>query len=89
MPSKGRTGFLQHPAAPRQKVPETIILPFRFLLFHPARVDALVLATIMAPQLDDAQRILIRTLLTEGFETSLIASEASYTVRAVQRIRRE
>jgi len=39
------------------------------------------------PQLDAAQRILIRTLLTEGFKTKLIASKASCTVRAVQRIR--
>ena len=43
----------------------------------------------MAPQLDTAQRILIRTLLTKGFETSLIASKASCTVRVVQRIRLE
>ena len=43
----------------------------------------------MAPQLDAAQRILIKTLLTEGFETKLIASKASCTVRAVQRIRLE
>ena len=44
-------------------------------------------ATIMAPQLDAAQHILIKTLLKEGFETKLIASEASCSVRAVQRIR--
>jgi len=42
----------------------------------PARVNAFVLAAIMAPQPDAAQRILTRTLLTEGFETSLIASNA-------------
>ena len=41
----------------------------------------------MAPQLDAAQHILIKTLLTKGFETKLIASEASCSVRAVQRIR--
>jgi hypothetical protein len=41
----------------------------------------------MAPQPDAAQYILIETLLKEGFETKLIASEASYSVRAVQRIR--
>src|SRR5271167_4371829 len=41
----------------------------------------------MAPQLDAAQHILIKTLLKEGFETELIASEASCSVRAVQRIR--
>src|SRR5437667_7395092 len=55
----------------------------------PARVGAFVPAAIMAPQLDAAQRILIKTLLTEGFETKLIASKASCTVRAVQRIRLE
>ena len=38
------------------------------------------------PQLDAAQRILIRTPPTEGFETKLIASKASCTVRAVHRI---
>jgi hypothetical protein len=52
-------------------------------------VSAFVAATIMAPQLDAAQRILIRTLLTEGFETSLIASKASCSLRAVQRNRLE
>jgi hypothetical protein len=41
----------------------------------------------MAPQLDAAQHILIKALLKEGFETKLIASEASCSVRAVQRIR--
>jgi hypothetical protein len=41
----------------------------------------------MAPQLNTAQHILIKTLLKEGFETKLMATEASYSVRAVQRIR--
>ena len=41
----------------------------------------------MAPQLDAAQHILIETLLKEGVDTKLIASEASCSVRAVQRIR--
>ena len=41
----------------------------------------------MAPQLDAAQHILIETLLKEGFETKLIASEASCSMRAVQRTR--
>lgn len=41
----------------------------------------------MAPQLAAAQRILIKTLLKEGFKTKLIASEASCSVCAVQRIR--
>jgi hypothetical protein len=36
--------------------------------------------------LDIARRILIKTLLTEGLGTKLIASKASCTVRAVQRI---
>jgi hypothetical protein len=31
----------------------------------------------MAPQLDAAQRILIKALLKEGFEAKLIASQAS------------
>jgi hypothetical protein len=41
----------------------------------------------MAPQLDAAQHILIKTLLKEGFENKIIASNASCGVRAVQRIR--
>jgi len=41
----------------------------------------------MAPQLDAAQHVLIKSLLKEKFETKLIASEASCSVRAVQRIR--
>jgi transposase len=43
----------------------------------------------MAPQLDAAQRVLIKTLLTEGFQTRIIASKALCSVRAVQRIRLE
>jgi hypothetical protein len=43
----------------------------------------------MASQVDAAQRILIRTRLTERVEVSLIALKASCTVRAVQRIRLE
>jgi hypothetical protein len=53
---------------------------------NPARVSV-VSALIMAPQLDAAQHILIKILLKEGFETKLIALEASCSVRAVQRIR--
>jgi hypothetical protein len=41
----------------------------------------------MAPQLNAAQHILIKSLLKEGFENKLIALEASCSVRAVQRIR--
>jgi hypothetical protein len=41
----------------------------------------------MAPQLDAAKHILIKTLLKKGFDTKLIASVASCSVRAVQRIR--
>jgi hypothetical protein len=41
----------------------------------------------MAPQLDAAQHVLIKSLLKEKFETKLIALEASCSVRAVQRIR--
>jgi len=41
----------------------------------------------MALQLNAAQHILIKTLLKEGFDTKLIASEALCSVRAVQRIR--
>jgi hypothetical protein len=41
----------------------------------------------MAPQLNAAQHILIKTLLKEGLQTKLIATEASWSVRAVQRIR--
>jgi hypothetical protein len=41
----------------------------------------------MAPQLDAVQLILIKSLLKELLKTKLIASEASCSVRAVQRIR--
>jgi hypothetical protein len=41
----------------------------------------------MAPHLNAAQHILINTLLNKGFETELIASQASCSARAVQRIR--
>jgi len=50
-------------------------------------IVSVVSATIMTPQLDTAQHILIKTLLKEEFETKLIASKASCSVRAVQRIR--
>jgi hypothetical protein len=77
--AEGRIGGLPHyPAA------SPPILPSSFS--NPARVSAFVSA-IMAPQLDAAQHILIKTLLKEGFETKLIATEASCSVRAVQRIR--
>lgn len=55
----------------------------------PPRVGGFVPATVMAPQLDAAQRILIKTLLFQGFGTQLIASKASYNVRTLQRIRLE
>jgi hypothetical protein len=60
-----------------------------FLFSNPPESAAFVSATTMAPQLDAAQHILIETLLNKGFETKLIASEASCNVRAVQRIRRK
>ncbi len=41
----------------------------------------------MPPQLNAIQHILINALLKEGFDTKLIATEASCSVRAVQRIR--
>jgi hypothetical protein len=53
------------------------------------RFGAFLSVTAMAPQLDTAQRILIKTLLAQGFETRLIASKTSCTVRTVQRIRLE
>jgi hypothetical protein len=59
------------------------------LFFLPLCQPAFVSATTMAPQLDAAQHILIESLLNKGFETKLIASEASCSVRAVQRIRRK
>lgn len=40
----------------------------------------------MAPQLDIARRVMIKTMLRQGFETKLIASKALCTVRTVQRI---
>jgi hypothetical protein len=45
------------------------------------------LSANMPPQLNVAQHILINTLLKEGFDTQLIATEALCSVRAVQRIR--
>jgi hypothetical protein len=51
------------------KVSHPSLLPSSFS--NPARVSV-VLATIMALQLDAAQYILIKTLLKEGFETKLI-----------------
>jgi hypothetical protein len=52
-------------------------------LFSPARVSAFVSA-IIAIQVNAAQHILTKTLLKEGFETKLIATEVSCSVRAVQ-----
>ncbi len=46
-----------------------------------------ILSANMAPQLNAAQHVLINALLKERFETKLIATKASCTVRAVQRIR--
>lgn len=46
-----------------------------------------ILSAKMPPQLNAAQHILINALLKEGFNTKLIATEASCSVRAVQRIR--
>jgi hypothetical protein len=43
----------------------------------------------MAPQLDAALHLLIEALLKEGFKTKLIASDASCSMRAVQRICRK
>ena len=43
----------------------------------------------MAPQLDAAHRLLVKTLLQKGFDTKLIASKALCSVRTVQRIRQE
>jgi hypothetical protein len=48
-----------------------------------------VSSTIMAPPLNAAQHILIKTLLKEGFGTELIATKASCSIRAVQRIHRK
>ena len=60
-----------------------------FLPFQPAESAVFGSATTMAPQLDTAKHILIETLLKQGFENKLIASEASCSVRTVQRIRLE
>jgi hypothetical protein len=54
----------------------------------PIRVSAFASTIIMAPQLNAAQRILIKTLLTQGFKTAN-SLKASYTVRTIQRIRLE
>src|SRR6266566_4721092 len=68
--------------------PPTFLSTSPRLSFIPA-VDAIVSATIMAPQLDAVQHILIETMLTKGFKNNLIASGALFTPRTVQRIRRE
>lgn len=59
--------------------------PFLFL----SRDDALASDIVMAPQLDAAQRSLIKTLLAQGFENQLIASKASCSKRTVQKMRLE
>ena len=41
----------------------------------------------MAPYIDAAQHLLIKTVLIRGFENKLIASAASCSVRTVQKIR--
>jgi hypothetical protein len=55
-----------------------------FLFSNPPESAAFVSSTTMAPQLDVAQHIIIETLLKEGFETKLIASEASCNIRAIR-----
>ncbi len=60
-----------------QVINAPITRPTLHPLFQPARVSAFVSATIMTPQLDAAQHILIKALLKEGFETKLIASQDS------------
>jgi hypothetical protein len=60
---------------------------YSFLPFQPARVSRFRSATTIVPPLDDTTYILIGTLLKQGFENKLIASEASCSVRTVQRIR--
>jgi hypothetical protein len=62
------------------------LLSFPSFFSNPARISAFVSA-IIAPQLNTTQHILIKSLLKQGFENKLIASEASCSVRAVQRIR--
>jgi transposase len=63
---------------------------FFFLPLFPTRQSQRsVSSIIMAPPLDDAQHILIETLLKQGFENKLIASKAKCSERAVQRIRRK
>ena len=56
-------------------------------LHTPPGISGFMSATIMAPHLDASQHLLIKTLLMRGFEAKLIASEASCSVHAVQRIR--
>jgi hypothetical protein len=48
--------------------------------FPPCQSQRFVSATIMAPQLEAAQHLLIKALLKKVFETELIASEASCSV---------
>jgi hypothetical protein len=54
-----------------------------FFFSNPPESAAFVLTTTIAPQLDAAQHILIKTLLNKGVENELIASEALCSVRAV------
>ena len=71
---EGHTGYRGWPS----------ILP-SFLFSNPPESAAFVSSTTIAPQLDAAQHVLIETLLKEGFETKLIASEASCSVQRARR----
>lgn len=70
---------------PRLAMTSHFFLP----LFPTCQSQRSVSSTIMAPPLDDAQHILIETLLKQGFENKLIASKAKCSERAVQRIHRK
>jgi len=78
---EGRIGGSPHHPPPSCTISQSSYPSFLF--FQSCQSQRIVLA-IMAPQLNTAQYILIKTLLKEGFETRIIASEASCSERAVQ-----
>ena len=56
-------------------------------LSNPPGISRFRSATTIAPPLDITMYILIETLLKQGLENKLIASEASYSIHTIQRIR--
>jgi hypothetical protein len=79
----GLCGLYQGGSLKRQNWRSSVLC----FLSNPPGVSRFRSATTMAPPLDVTTHILIETLLKQGLENKLIASEASCSVRTVQRIR--